>query len=149
MCLSLTALMRRVQSFWLRHVLPQGVEYRVPEWLGPRTRGVSLEPTLLSFFTPRYLSFPAFFISWDQVIIFFFPILDLWSILLPLICCCSGCLFNYFSKMWLFTMHRFCAAVGRGVGEHRRKKPWSVTGGEWRSLRSQVSSQIRQGKKKN
>lgn len=37
--------------------------------------------------------------------------------------------------------------AGGGAGEHRRKKPWSVTGGGRRSLRSQVSSQIRQGKK--
>lgn len=103
--------------------------------------GVSLEPALLSFFTASYLSFPAFFILWDQVI-FFFPILDLWSIFAALDLLLLWSLFNYFSKMCLFTLHRFCAAV---EGEPRQKKPRSVSDGEWRSLRSQVSSQIKQG----
>lgn len=45
---------------------------------------------------------------------FFSPFSTSGASLLPLICCCSARLFNHFSKMCLFTMHRFCAAVGAG-----------------------------------
>lgn len=115
MCLSLTALMGLCAELLIKtRATPRSKECRVPEWLGPRTVGVSLEPALLLFFTLRSLSFPAFFHFVGSGNYFFPSFLTSGASLLPLICCCSARLFNHFSKMCLFTMPRFCAAVGAG-----------------------------------
>lgn len=112
------------------HAILWSKEYRIPEWLGPRTLGVSLEPTPLSFFTQRYLNSPVLspppppprHRPWNQV--------DLWSLFATL-----DLLFwtLIISQKWARSS---CIDFAPGR-EHRWRRPWSVSNGEWRSWRSQ------------